>query len=506
MYRKVPGDLLEGSKEGSFISWAAILTILLLFYKETRDYWTTKIASELMLDRRNPIHTKDDHDDMIRATFNITMMDLSCDYVEVDVVSVLGNNQNVTKQIKKYPIDGNGVLNYFAARNVRQDDVEVALHDELVVQTLEELHESGEEAVSLDERTLEYALRENSLLFVDWYAPWCLHCQRLAPTWEVFAKVMNDATNELLEEAQDGYDEKEFEQAEGLSVPVVIGKVNCVDYHPLCQANSITAYPTLRLYVNGKPFHYGDYKGQRTIMDFIQFLKEAEATLGKEGLLSMENINSALEKHLDISPEEKHWAEALERTRHHHQKPEWDPQSHPGCQIAGSILLHRVPGNFYMQAYSPHHDLVPHMTNVSHEIHHLEFAPATDDQRVTRHDVFPTNFKQATHPLDGNVYVTRELHEAYHHYIKLVTTNDRFFQVLQSTQLAVYEKDEIPEAKFIIDLSPIAVKYRKDSRHWYDYITSLMAIVGGTFTVVGFLEAGVRRVSKRVSKFQRPAR
>lgn len=171
MYRKVPGDLLEGSKQGSIISWMAIFTILLLVYKETRDYWTTRIASDLMLDRRQP--KKRDYDDEIVASFNITMMDLKCEYVQVDVVSVLGNNQNVTKFVKKFPIDANGVLNYFAARNVRQNDVEVALHDELVVQTLEELHESGEEAVSLDETTLKYAQNENMLLFVDFFASWC---------------------------------------------------------------------------------------------------------------------------------------------------------------------------------------------------------------------------------------------------------------------------------------------------------------------------------------------
>ena len=505
MYRKVPIDLLEGSKEGSVISWMAIFTILLLCYKETRDYWTSRIASDLILDR-SPKRLGTDHQELIRVTFNITMMDLKCDYVEVDVVSVLGNNQNVTKQITKYPVDADGILNLFAARNVRQDDVHVAMRDELVVQTLEQLNEAGEEAVSLDEKTLEFALRENSLVFVDFFASWCSHCQLLAPTWEVFAKVLNDATNEMVEEAQEAYAEEEFVAAEALPVPVLIGKIDCVTYHALCVKNQIQAYPTLRLYVNGKPFEYGDYKGHRTVMDFIKFLKEAETSLGKEGSLSMDKINAAIETHLDITPEEKHWAEALERTRHHHQKPLWDPQSHPGCQLAGSILLHRVPGNFYIQAYSPHHDLVPHKTNLSHEIHHLDFSPADDDQRVTWRDIFPKDFSLKSSPLDGNVYVTRELHEAYHHYIKLVTTNDRFFQILQSTQLASYDTNDVPEAKFIIDLSPIAVRYRNDSRHWYDYITSLMAIVGGTFTVVGFLEAGVRQASKRISKVHRPAR
>ena len=96
--------------------------------------------------------------------------------------------------------------------------------------------------------------------------------------------------------------------------------------------------------------------------------------------------------------------------------------------------------------------------------------------------------------------VTHPLHLHGNDTFRRLTTNDRFFQMLQSTQLAVYQNDDVPEAKFIIDLSPIAVRYRRESRHWYDYITSLMAIVGGTFTVVGFVEAGIRRAARRVSK------
>jgi hypothetical protein len=107
MYRKVPVDLVEGSKQGSIISWLAIFVMTYLFYKETINFLTTKLSSELTLDQRqNPFEN-----DFIKATFNITMMDLKCDYIQVDVVSVLGNNQNVTKFVKKIPLDGNGVLN-----------------------------------------------------------------------------------------------------------------------------------------------------------------------------------------------------------------------------------------------------------------------------------------------------------------------------------------------------------------------------------------------------------
>ena len=105
MYRKVPVDLVEGSKEGSIISWVAIFIILWLFYHETLDFFTTDLSSSLLLDKRQS------EGDQIKVTFNITMMDLNCDFVEVDVVSVLGNNQNATKFVKKVPLDADGVLN-----------------------------------------------------------------------------------------------------------------------------------------------------------------------------------------------------------------------------------------------------------------------------------------------------------------------------------------------------------------------------------------------------------
>ena len=500
MYKKVPIDLLEGSKEGSVISWVAILTILVLFYKETSEYFTSKLTPDLVLDRQSG-------KDFIRVQMNITMMDLKCDYVQIDVVSVLGNNQNVTKYLKKYPVDASGVMDAYAARNMRQKDIEpIALHDSAVTKSIEQLHESGEEAISLDETTLQFALNENDLVFVDFYASWCSHCRALAPTWEVLAKVMYDASDETVEDVGDEYAEEEYEEAGSLDLPVMIAKVDCATHHNLCLSQEIMAYPTMRLFVQGERYRLGDYRGQRTVMDFIQFLRHAEQELGREGKLKTENLNSAIEKHLNISAEEKHWMEALERTHHHHEI-KWDPEKHPGCQIAGSILINRVPGNFHIEAFSPHHDLAPHMTNVSHEIHSLSFAPSGYNGKKS--NTLPKDFEYKTKPMDGNVYVTENLHEAYHHYIKLITTNEFAYQVLQSTQLAVYRHDEVPEAKFIIDLSPIAVKYRKESRPLYDYITSLMAIIGGTFTVVGFFEAGVHRVSRRISRSRqrgRPAR
>ena len=495
MYRKVPGDLLEGSKQGSAISWIALITIFVLFYKETADFFTTEIKSDLHLDRKVSMN------DRIQVRFNITMMDLKCDHIQMDVVSVLGNNQNVTKSIKTIPVDADGVLQRYGARNRKQHDLdELELHDKAVTKSIEQLHATGEEAVELDGNSLEFALDTHELVFVDMFAGWCSHCKALAPTWETLAKIMRDAVEDDVEE--DDHDEEEYKEAVKLNVPVFIGKVDCVNNRHLCMKQQITAYPTLRLFVNGK--FAMDYRGSRTVMDFVQFLKVAEEDLKREGLLNLDLVGQYIKSHMNMSAEEQHWLDSLERTKKHHVidsgsvESKWKPGDHPGCQVAGSILINRVPGNFYIQAFSPMQDLAPHMTNLSHEIHSLVFTP--EEIEHERRNILPKKFEESTTPLNGNVYITENLHEAYHHYLKLVTTNGLAYQVLQSSQLAIYGHDQVPEAKFIIDLSPIAIRYRRESRPWYDYVTSLMAIIGGTFTVVGILEASLRQAGRMVKR------
>lgn len=217
----------------------------------------------------------------------------------------------------------------------------------------------------------------------------------------------------------------------------------------------------------------------------------------------------------DKSDEETEWAEKVKRRRQrmHHS---WVDEEHPGCQLAGHLLLDRAPGNFHIQARSPHHDLVPHMTNVSHLVHHLSVGEPFAERLMEDNSIIPPHVRNKLKPMNGNAYITQDIHEAYHHYIKIVTTNveglrrgNRVFkayQILQNSQLSYYESDIVPEAKFMYDLSPIAVSYEWESRTWYDYITSVMAIIGGTFTVVGMLESSIarasegrRRLSKRMS-------
>lgn len=494
MYRKVPGDLLEGSKQGKVISWIALLVMATLFVMETNSYWTSKIVTDLSLDVRRRSNPKLTDVDRIRVNLNITMLDLKCEYVTLNVVSLWGKEQNVTKHILKLAVDAQGVERGLHPPKSR-DHEKIELHDTRVTTSIEDLHLNGEHAVPLDPTTLQYALDTQDFVFVDFFASWCSHCQTLAPTWEALAEVMHDAATDTLDrhalEHQLDYSEDEYKEAVKVHLPVLIGKIDCVQHQFFCMQQGIMAYPTLRLFVHGEI--KGDYFGHRTILNMVQFLRLAEeqdetSTKGKHLALAEQVAHGRF----NLSEEEKQWARALEHSRH---QIAWVPQEHPGCRITGILFLNRVPGNFYIQAQSASHDLVPHMTNVSHQIHHLSFRQRHDPYEKPVHFV-PPNFN--AEPMDNSAYINNELHQAYHHYIKLIPTNLNSYQMVAYTQLALYPVTLVPEAKFLVDISPIAMQFRRWHRPWYDYITSVMAIVGGTFTVVGMLEGAVRTGSKVV--------
>mmetsp|Transcript_6781 Transcript_6781/g.8787 ORF Transcript_6781/g.8787 Transcript_6781/m.8787 type:complete len:523 (+) Transcript_6781:194-1762(+) len=510
MYRKVPMDLMEGTKRGSFLSLFAVFVMLMLFLLETGAFFKKRMITDLALD------TSDEK--RVRINFNITMMDLKCEYTVVDVVSILGTEQNVTSNIIKWHVDGAGVRQMYQGRNKEQHDI--ALHDERVKETLEELLEEGEEAISVDEQTFDFALKEMQFLFVDFYASWCSHCRQLAPTWEVLAKAMIDVAEDKVEEHNPDISDEEYEAAVKVHLPVMVAKVDCVIHKELCHKQMIQAYPTLRLFVDGERWKAGDYKGHRTVTEMVHWLTSVEDAYKEEvgkNETRLHAVHQAVLERLgkgEESAEEHEWAEKIKnRKAAQAHQVRWVDEDHPGCQISGHLLVDRVPGNFHIQARSPHHDMNPHMANMSHEIHSLSVGEPLAITWVNKGTfVAPDEVKRKISPMDGNVYVTSELHEAFHHYLKVVTTHleglnegkktIKNYQIIQSSQLAMYRNDLVPEAKFVMDLSPISVSYRTTSRHWYDYVTSLMAIVGGTFTVVGMMESSIQSVVHRKKKMR----
>jgi len=232
-YRKIPVDLTESTAMGAFFSILAVLFMMILFFVELFAFLTTSWDTSVILDGTS--------DPKLRINFNITMMDVSCEYATIDVYDVLGTNKlNVTSNIEKWHLDDNGVRRMFMGRNKEQRDIMVEQHP----YDLEQLHENGEHAIPVESREhWNQMLADKDFTFVDFYAPWCVWCQRLAPTWELFAE--------------------DVEGREDLKDRVNVVKVDCVEHREICQDHKIRSFPTLRFFVGDQP-HMPDFKGDRT--------------------------------------------------------------------------------------------------------------------------------------------------------------------------------------------------------------------------------------------------
>lgn len=110
-----------------------------------------------------------------------------------------------------------------------------------------------------------------------------------------------------LEQGHD-YTKKEYNEAVKVELPVMVAKVDCVIHKELCLEYQIFAYPTLRLFAEGKSA--ADYRGDRTVLEMIHWLAHVEefhkSQIGEEKynvLLADESeCSSLMHTHLSFIP------------------------------------------------------------------------------------------------------------------------------------------------------------------------------------------------------------
>lgn len=81
-------------------------------------------------------------------------------------------------------------------------------------------------AINMNKAQFDQFMQEAKPVLVDYWAPWCVYCRRIAPAYEKIAEEYGDQ--------------------------LVIGKVNIDDEPQLAEAEKIEVIPTLVLYRGGK--------------------------------------------------------------------------------------------------------------------------------------------------------------------------------------------------------------------------------------------------------------
>uniref|UniRef100_A0A7S3LML9 Thioredoxin domain-containing protein n=1 Tax=Aplanochytrium stocchinoi TaxID=215587 RepID=A0A7S3LML9_9STRA len=99
----------------------------------------------------------------------------------------------------------------------------------------------------LDAGNFESVINRDTSTFVKFYAPWCGHCKRLAPTWSDLAAKYRD------------------------SPKVNIAKIDCTKHRDLCGAHGVRGYPTLKYFKSGS-MEGEKYAGARDIASFESFI------------------------------------------------------------------------------------------------------------------------------------------------------------------------------------------------------------------------------------------
>ena len=167
------------------------------------------------------------------------------------------------------------------------------------------------------------------------------------------------------------------------------------------------------------------------------------------------------------------------------RRDHWDDDD-PGCRIAGHVLVNRVPGNFHITAHQSQESQNAKRTNISHIVHRLTFGePLNRWQRRKLGYLADQHARTAPRP---DAAFRGAHHRGVHHWFSVVPTRYDVtrrpfsaFQTLHHVHSVIYPLDTAPEARFAYDISPMAVVVERRPHRWYSLVTSLLALVGGSF-------------------------
>lgn len=109
----------------------------------------------------------------------------------------------------------------------------------------------ADETIILTDDNFDEVIKTNNF-FVKFYAPWCGHCQVLAPTWSELAGLLNKDPESRIR----------------------IAKVDCTVSAKTCTANDIGGYPTLKFFNLNSDKEPVKYRSSRDLPALTQFINE----------------------------------------------------------------------------------------------------------------------------------------------------------------------------------------------------------------------------------------
>ncbi|XP_068668367.1 protein disulfide isomerase-like 5-4 [Aristolochia californica] len=468
-YRKIPRDLTEASLSGAGLSILAALAMMLLFGMELSNYLSVSASTSIVVD-------KSSDGEFLRIDFNLSFPALSCEFASVDVNDVLGTNRlNITKTVRKYSIDPN--LNPTGAEFHPGPIPIVNNHGD------EGEGEFGEGSVLLTGASFDKLSHQFPVLVVNFYAPWCPWCNRLAPSWEKASKIIRER-----------YDPE-------LDGRILMGKVDCTREIDLCRRHHIQGYPSIRIFRKGS-----DVRDDHGHHEHESYYGERDA----------DTLVSAMQALVAPVPLETHNV-VQENNNSSGQTAETAKRPAPltsGCRIEGFVRVKKVPGTLVITAHSGAHSFDASQINVSHVVSHLSFGKKLNERILRDIKRLTPHLGESVDRLRGSAYVTNHAdanaNVTIEHYLQVVKTEvlsrtfpeQKFFEYEYTAHSSLVHSIDIPAAKFHFQLSPMQVLVEENPKSFSHFITNVCAIIGGVFTVAGILESILQNTISLMKKVE----
>ena len=122
-------------------------------------------------------------------------------------------------------------------------------------------HGSGaaQGVTSLTSATFDRVVKETPRVFVEFYAPWCSHCTKLAPVWKEVAERLEDDRS------------------------VVVAQVDGTTDRSLLARFNVTGFPTIKLFVDGVRVY--TYTGERSASAMVGYVANGDFGVHKFTLI-----------------------------------------------------------------------------------------------------------------------------------------------------------------------------------------------------------------------------
>jgi protein disulfide-isomerase A1 len=113
-----------------------------------------------------------------------------------------------------------------------------------------------DDVLVLNGRNFELGVRSAPHMLVEFYAPWCGHCQKFEPVYQKVASHL---------------------RLEG--VPVVLAKVDSISNPVLTKERGIAGFPSLHWFSYGHERHWGGGRNNKTMVEWIKYHARKDAVL-----------------------------------------------------------------------------------------------------------------------------------------------------------------------------------------------------------------------------------